>query len=358
MNMLIDLSRLEPLIGIEAWFEKERPYALLLRPYGFVVVEDAETQHCNENLHLLTKYNIDSLHALEELGAKHCRIAGLKDAEGVTSQYASCKGEYNRFKKGQNYSAAIVSSGMRGCLRRGRIRVNWFNIVLMTSQPARPKTLTPNYYGYQRFGTRRPNSHLLGFFLVRGDYAASIEEMLFRKYPFESGRLGDYEERAKRLLETRRRVPRIGEVLRRHTLSIIVAALQSYLFNRILSRLVKEYGEKLCTLYPRIPLPGCGYKTGLERLNARQLLDAYLDVLEEEGVSEELLCKARLGSPPRETCIKPVETHAFTLRESEGEAEYVVHIFGLKSGEYATTYLAAHYKLLEPYPNLLPAQLA
>ncbi len=354
---VIDLSRLEPLIGIEKWFIAQRPYALLLRPLGFLVIEDANIHRCKEKIHILTKFNVDTMHALKEVNAGKCSIAGLKDSEAITSQYVSCKRLLIHNIVAKTHSVSLIPLDIDGCVKRGGIRLNFFNIIIVTTTVVKPYEKAPNYYGFQRFGTRRPNSHLLGFFLVRRSVGLAVSEMLDRKYPLESPALGDYESRVKRHLLDTRSISNISTLIPQKTRLIILSALQSYLFNRILSKLVEIYGIELCARFPRIALPGCGYRKTLQRLHADELEDIYENIMNEEGVNEKLLCKAGLGSPPRETCIHPVNPR-YALLAEEKETKYVVYVFALKSGEYATTYLAAHYKLLESYPNPLAAKLA
>ncbi|MHA1511792.1 MAG: tRNA pseudouridine(13) synthase TruD, partial [Promethearchaeota archaeon] len=43
----------------------------------------------------------------------------------------------------------------------------------------------PNYYGMQRFGQHRPNSHKIGKLFFQGKYQEAVEEFLFTVYPKE-----------------------------------------------------------------------------------------------------------------------------------------------------------------------------
>jgi len=122
----------------------------------------------------------------------------------------------------------------------------------------------PNYYGYQRFGTIRPITHLIGKRILLGDFKGAVETLLTEVFPHES-------ERAK---EARRYLAETWDVrgalelfprslhhermilyyLSKHpgdyvgairTLPIevrrlFIGAYQAYLFNKVLSKRILE----------------------------------------------------------------------------------------------------------------------
>jgi tRNA pseudouridine13 synthase len=117
----------------------------------------------------------------------------------------------------------------------------------------------PNFYGHQRFGTARPNTHLVGKSLIEGDFKGAVEEYLAGTFSGEDERVtsardelresGDYSkalnafprslgyERA--MLDHLARYPRdyvgaFGRIPRR-LVSLLIRACQSYMFNLALT---------------------------------------------------------------------------------------------------------------------------
>jgi len=118
----------------------------------------------------------------------------------------------------------------------------------------------PSFYGHQRFGTRRPNTHLVGKYIVKERFEDAVMELIARPYPYESSSIAEirkiiWESRdyAKALtllpkrydverlvLEHLSKYPRdfVGALRRlpRNLLTLFIEAYQAYLFNKVLSR--------------------------------------------------------------------------------------------------------------------------
>ena len=350
---MLDLSKLEKVIGVSAWLTEERPYAILLRPYGFIVYEEATPRRGGCSLALLMKKCVDTLNAVKRAPVK-LNFAGLKDAEGYTAQYVSAKGRLTAVYTEDDIILAPADSEY--CISRGDVRANHFAVSIITDE-CRITSYAPNYYGFQRFGTRRPNTHIIGKMLVLDDYAGIIEELTRIKYPYESGRLGSYEYRIYSMLQKTHNLLDLLRAVPRQLLELFVNAYQSYLFNRILSILVEDYGQKLCKKYLRIPVPGCKLDTN----SLGELNEYYRIVFDEEGISEDDLCRARrygitASSYYRETCIRPL--YAVCVKVELFDEKLYTILFALPRGSYATTWLANSYRLLETYPDLMPCQFA
>ena len=121
----------------------------------------------------------------------------------------------------------------------------------------------PNYFGHQRFGTVRPITHLIGRSIVKGDYKTAVslflshrggsEDQATEEARYLSG-IGEYRKALKlfpRHLSYERAIlkylvkyPRdyVGALMRLpvELRRLMVQAYQSYLYNRFLSRRIRE----------------------------------------------------------------------------------------------------------------------
>jgi tRNA pseudouridine13 synthase len=223
----------------------------------------------------------------------------------------------------------------------------------------------PNYFGYQRFGTVRPNTHLVGKKLVVRDLEGAVMEYLAS--PYEGEKKDAYEARAllqdtkdfkkalevfpKRLnyersmLDALIKNPRdYAGALRRLPKKLrwmLVHAYQGFLFNKILSKLI----EKGMDIKGRgIPLFGYGstFSEGMQG-------EIEKEVIEEEGISFK---DFRIKSMPELSSegllrdasidVEPV----FEIAEdevNEGMLKCAVE-FSLPMGSYATVLLREFMK--------------
>jgi tRNA pseudouridine13 synthase len=122
----------------------------------------------------------------------------------------------------------------------------------------------PNYFGLQRFGSIRPNSHIVGYFLLNDDFENAFNEFVLRTYstePEESRKARsslkktqnfkealenfpvglNYERRMiEYLLENsgdyRGAICTLSEDLRR----LLISSFQSYIFNKMLSLRIRK----------------------------------------------------------------------------------------------------------------------
>jgi len=239
---------------------------------------------------VLEKRGIDTVTALivlsKEWGLRRNTLstAGLKDAKAVTYQFVSVKSAEFRPPGDTDLGRLSAYCFFRRpfYLRPGMLYGNVFDIWVRDSEhPERLDGLldelgeargVPNYYGYQRFGTIRPNTHLVGKYIVQGRYRDAVRELVERVYPKEYGRAvearrlaesGDYRaalELFPASLHHERHVIRYlvehpGDFygalrsLPLYVRRLFIGAYQAYLFNRILSRRI-EYG--LSYYYPHV----------------------------------------------------------------------------------------------------------
>lgn len=239
---------------------------------------------------VIEKRGIDTLTAAIMLSKKlkiplrHVGFAGLKDMRAVSKQRFTVKVP-------ENFDASSISSEKlkvigvyraKKHLRPGMLLGNSFTIRIRDLDvPMREveallrETLsqldelggTPNFYGYQRFGVNRPNTHIVGELLIRGDYEKAVIEMLATPYPNEPK---DHKEARAFLAETMdfkralKKFPRsliferlmikwlvkrpndyLGSLRRlpKYVLTLHVDAYLSYIFNRALSERLRKLGS-------------------------------------------------------------------------------------------------------------------
>ena len=249
----------------------------------------------------LTKRGIDTAHALSAIykmtGAR-LKPLGLKDAAATTRQYVCSVGArgkklrpivHHKFElQFEGFSKKpLTKKQMLGNRFRIRIVGSWdneknsdtknvmnnnMNVYNKTRDIANPADFdvtepVPNFYGYQRFGSRRPVTHLVGRAIIHRDFEEAVRLILEFDSPYDLPERREmrnnlansesYQRSAKSLppgMDTERLVlERLADnnsafdafkaiplQLRR----LYVSAYQSYLFNCALSAAISD-GENL-----------------------------------------------------------------------------------------------------------------
>lgn len=182
----------------------------------------------------------------------------------------------------------------------------------------------PSYYGYQRFGAKRANTHLLGRYIARG------REDLFAYYllsPSSAIEHGEFLKRARGeyagLRYERAYVERGLRGLDSRVLSLHVEAFASYLFNLLINYVIESGGYS--ALDSDLPMPGCPEAPSL-----------YGEVLRAEGVPEGALRK--LPCFYRHGLFRPEGVNI--IYGDEG----ITLSFTLRPGLYATIVLREIFK--------------
>jgi tRNA pseudouridine13 synthase len=209
----------------------------------------------------------------------------------------------------------------------------------------------PNYFGYQRFGVMRPNTHLVGRMLLEGDIKGAVMSYLVDYY---EGERDDAREARKELGETmdfkqalntfpkrlgyeRNMIDHLykhptdfaGAFRRLHKKlrQMFVHGCQSYIFNLILSRMLEEEME-----IKEGVIPLFGYRSHFSA-GGQGVIER--DVLEEEKIGLE---KFKLSSMPE-------LSSRGSIRDASMEADVsylfledgsIVFNFFLPKGNYAT----------------------
>jgi len=210
-------------------------------------------------------------------------VAGMKDAKALTKQFVTVRAppEALASLKVRGVSIEGVERVSKPLLKRC-IRGNLFRVTIRGLRLAKEEIAEvikelwqqvvefgglPNYYGYQRFGTVRSNTHKVGKLLVQGRVKDAVLEFLAHPYPNEAR---DAYEARKELSETLdfakalKRFPRrltyeiamlrhlakrsddyVGALRRLplRVLKLFIQAYQSYLFNRVLSSRIEWAGN-------------------------------------------------------------------------------------------------------------------
>ena len=160
----------------------------------------------NYTLFNIVKVNKDTFEAIRiisnALGVPPASIgyAGLKDKRSISVQTASIRGNYVEKLKNLRLDDIYIRNiyPSKNPVKLGNNWGNHFVITLRNIQhiPDQQKNIDllfshlrthgfPNYYGLQRFGTFRPNSHIIGRFILEGQFKKAFEEFVIKEYPTE-----------------------------------------------------------------------------------------------------------------------------------------------------------------------------
>ncbi len=167
----------------------------------FIVTEilsEKSTSSIKQNegyaVYKLTKQNIDTNHALQDFFKKtgiRLKSLGLKDASAITEQFVC---SMNKSKTIQNFSAKKYSIEKVGFTKKPLTKKdmvgNRFKIKI--TEPS--STLSKfnefekilNFYGYQRFGSARPVTHLVGKAILQRDFSKAIRLLISFTSEFDS----------------------------------------------------------------------------------------------------------------------------------------------------------------------------
>ncbi|MDV0447224.1 tRNA pseudouridine synthase D [Methanosarcinaceae archaeon Ag5] len=322
MENRIEVPNLEKQIGIDRYETDTLGVKGILRhrPEDFYVEEisdvkvspiDADNKSLKYLVFELTKNNWDTNHFLKafssHLGISHKRIsyAGTKDKRAVTVQKMSV---YDLPAESlENVSLKDVSIRVlgksQGPVALGDLDGNMFKIIIRnidfspeeTTQMAEKTTSeiaamggVPNFFGIQRFGTKRPMTHLVGQDILSGDLEKAVMRYIAESYPDEpeeTKRVRDYIRETNDLKGGLSQMPdHLGHekallnhlisnpgdfkgafmVLPKNLYTMFVHAYQSYLFNQIICARLNagfslnraEIGDIVCYRKGKVPDPG------------------------------------------------------------------------------------------------------
>ena len=232
-------------------------------------------------LFTLVKKKTDTILAAEKLlkflnvPRDYLKWAGIKDHTAITSQKFSVRGDFiEKLKKYKHRNITITNiRPAHHEIDIGNLWGNHFTINIRSLakkyESIKPELELwkqdiiergfPNFYGMQRFGKHRPNSHMIGKNIFLGKYKEACEEFLFSVYPAEYAEVAEFRQDLGETRDYKRAVTQCPKSLSYERmmffhladhpddyrgainalppalLNLVLSAFQSYLFNRAIS---------------------------------------------------------------------------------------------------------------------------
>ena len=226
-------------------------------------------------VYLLTKSGIDTNHVLSDIEKRYgivLKSLGLKDANAKTKQFVYTHKKLNSLEKieGKKYLATLVGFSQKPISKKHMLG-NFFEIIVSETTAELPSFSDDqkilNFFGYQRFGSRRPITHLVGKSIIQGNYDDALDYLLNFSSKYDSEKNNEL----RKLISERKSESEVIELLpysmdiERNLLRQLdsdkdpknairsiplklrrfyVQAYQSFLFNKTLS-MAYEYEEEL-----------------------------------------------------------------------------------------------------------------
>ncbi len=154
-----------------------------------LITEKAHSKICSESgfaVYKLQKNGIDTTHALGEIFRKcgiRLKSLGLKDASAITEQFVFTTYKTNKHFEVNESKYNLKKVGFTDkVLSKKEMIGNHFRIKIdgASNELAKFNEFDKilNFYGYQRFGSRRPVTHLIGRSLIQKDFAGAVDLLL------------------------------------------------------------------------------------------------------------------------------------------------------------------------------------
>ena len=306
----------------EVWGIRFKPKTSVVvsinRPTGFIVAERRiKTEREGPWLvYWVKKTGISTKRLLKQIRTATggtVSFMGLKDAQAVAYQYilVSNPERYPRLIQGEDFKAWLVGRRAKSprlgshLWNNFRITVNVIEGEVREFCEAFDNLIVPGFYGPQRFGIERPNTHIIGLLAGLPSPGLLFKEYFFT-YPFQIEYREGYETSG---IGSVQRETDPYAITRHVPYSIARDALQSYIWNRMLSAVYKEPGEPpLYEKRTRALCPGEG-RAWIARLPSRKLLNSRGEwaglarrVVRDEGLPWTLL--------PKDAPMRPVAVEA------------------------------------------------
>ncbi len=286
--------------------------------------EDSKDSYTIFNLIKVNKDTFEAVRLISKalgIPPKSIGYAGLKDKRSISVQIASIRGNYVEKLKNLKLDGIYIRN-IFPSKNSVKLGYNWGNKFIITLRdikhmPDQMKKIDelfnflrdhgfPNYYGLQRFGTFRPNSHIIGRFILESQFKKAYEEFVIKEYSTELpqsqkvraelAKTGDLDkaldtfptglgyERTmiKYLIDNPGDYEGAIQHLPKYLIKLLISSFQSYLFNKMLSLRVQQ-GKPLHT-----PVKGDVFSIlGEENGNITQIRHTY------GGYYDEYLQEAR-----------------------------------------------------------------
>jgi tRNA pseudouridine13 synthase len=233
----------------------------------------------------------------------------------------------------------------------------------------------PNFFGHQRFGTRRPISHLVGKELILGNIKKAIRIYLTRIFEDETDILKKARKTLQETNDPKEAIdlfPKSMAFERRilqhlinnpndyhgalrifpyNLMKLFVHAYQSYIWNQTLSERMTWYEDlgkhkEDIIVNERVVIPIIGYRS---RTPDSKISDYAEELLKKDGIKKSYFkCKEipnlRVGGTYREIAISPNGFSYLFNNSKENDDFSAKVIFSLSSGSYATVVLIEYMK--------------
>ena len=244
-----------------------------------------DNSHHNYTTFNLVKINRDTFEIVRILSRtlkipiQDIYYSGLKDKISLSVQQISIKGNYIDQLKKFKYKDVFVRN-VTPTKKPVKIGSNWgnnFTVTIRNIDPEKnPPTSIhyilksiqdngfPNYYGLQRFGTFRPNSHLVGRYILEGKFKEAFEEMVLSTYSTEDTKSIKIRKKLSKTIQYERIFEKIPHSLNyerllikslidhpndyetalkkvpSYLLKLLISSFQSYIFNKLITLRMKK----------------------------------------------------------------------------------------------------------------------
>jgi tRNA pseudouridine13 synthase len=367
---------LENTLGIK-WFMSDTPGigGYLRRSYEDFLVKEVPSEKAEDDVgeythFTLVKTNWDTIRSISALSKalgvsrKRFGFAGTKDRKAVTSQRMSVWNVEAERLKSINIKDLKLSDFVRSNERLsvGDLLGNEFEITVRDPDKLDQAEIekcrraidergVPNYFGYQRFGLIRPNTHIIGRKLLDRDIRGAVLSYIADYYEGERDDAKEARRQLKEDMDFKRALTsfpkRLGyertmiehlhknptdfagalRRLHKKLRQMFIHGYQSYLFNLILSKMIEAELD-----IPSAEIPLFGYKSTFSEGVQGEI---EREVLEEEGVGLERfnipsLPELKSKGSFRKACLETKVTYRLN------EDNSVVFNFFLSKGNYGT----------------------
>ena len=243
------------------------------------IISEKSKKLINDNdgfsVYLLKKNGIDTTHALNDIKKRFgitLKSLGLKDSSAITEQYVYSMIKAKPVKKieGKKYNLEFIGFTKKPLSKQDMIG-NHFLIKI--ENPS--KNISEfsefgnilNFFGYQRFGSKRPITHIVGKMIVQKDFKGAVDVILNTNSEYDTPQNNEVRNiisQSRNYSEIIDKIPKSMDIeltvmheMEEHNDPVrairaiplqmrrfYVQAYQSFLFNRTVSEAF-EYGENL-----------------------------------------------------------------------------------------------------------------
>jgi len=372
---------------------KERPEDFIVRE---IIDLGSKTPGTEYIYFLMKKKNLSTIRAIRivakglRISKKRIFFAGEKDKKTVSEQYIAIKG-LKDFK--QEYNFGNVKLRYIGSfdepLKISDIIFNEFEVTIRDVNDWERKRFEENvtifnegffnYFDDQRFGNIRYINHLIGREIIKRDWENAVKILLTysseRENPisrdarkFLSENWGKFEEAIKyfpkwldvelsilNYLIKDKNYYKALKTIHKRLLKLFIHSYQSYIWNKVLSQYIKEFGNDLSTIkvadenlyiskdknfikgLEKEVLPAIGYDLSLTLLN-EGFKRVYDEILREEGLDLTDLYFKDKPSLTLKSIKRKIISKAFDLEYDIKDS--VIRIsFKLERGSFATMFI-------------------